>query len=466
MAHFQSTIIVHFQNVCQALHNVFFCCWHKSLFWIGLLLSFCWFAHSLRALIKFTHTHVAASHALWTPLPDWHCHLCTHSPLMFFSTNYARPTAVLLPGWNPPRVVFVKTVAIRAQIRNRNISLSFDWRDDSPQEIFNFQHNSLNYVQSSILIFGLFFKGLSYPFESPLRRACFDLENAFWFRTTFYLFQIFFGGRLLPLALYPFLLFFFGILHKCFLRFLFQAKSAPTFLKLIAPAFSMVLSRCVFFSTTAFHYQFFNGVRPCAVKMWLLHCWYKLTVRTSTPSSITIEANFESLKACHWSDCHSKIWAFVGCWSRLARNFFLLLHAHTPAFLQIPPWSLFFPDFESPHPHHQVPSHLPSEVCPCQPVSAFTFRIHDTPSIPFHGTVPSGFSVSPSDSNLPPLFLFLLSLRSTKLQRGLLLVLHLPRELRTGFFRITCHGRRARLNGHHVSSVIPMFDRTRSSQFS
>ena len=50
------------------------------------------------------------------------------------------------------------------------------------------------------------------------------------------------------------------------------------------------------------------------------------------------------------------------------------------------------------------------------------------------------------------------------LRRGLLLVLHLRRRLQAHLFHITCHGRRAGLNGPDVSSVIPMFHRSRSSK--
>ena len=59
---------------------------------------------------------------------------------------------------------------------------------------------------------------------------------------------------------------------------------------------------------------------------------------------------------------------------------------------------------------------------------------------------PSGFTETPSASF-----------------HGLLLVLHFSGRIRAHFFPATCHGRRAHLNGHIVSSVIPMLSRPRSS---
>ena len=83
--------------------------------------------------------------------------------------------------------------------------------------------------------------------------------------------------------------------------------------------------------------------------------------------------------------------------SRLAQNFFLLLHpcsssvylSHNLAFLRIPPDSHFpLLSSESPHPLHKVPFHLPfltslldsfflpCHFRPCMSSAAFTFRIH------------------------------------------------------------------------------------------
>ena len=49
-------------------------------------------------------------------------------------------------------------------------------------------------------------------------------------------------------------------------------------------------------------------------------------------------------------------------------------------------------------------------------------------------------------------------------RRGLLHVFHLPRRLRTHFFHIRCHERRARLKRKGVLSVRPMSYRSRPSQ--
>ena len=102
-----------------------------------------------------------------------------------------------------------------AQIRQSNTSLSSGWRDDTPQEICALKHDSLYNAQASRFILCHVFKDFTYSFESPFRRTYFNLEDAFVFlpisvclslistshhfggavcvRTTFYLFQKFFG---------------------------------------------------------------------------------------------------------------------------------------------------------------------------------------------------------------------------------------------------------------------------------
>ena len=98
----------------------------------------------------------------------------------------------------------------------------------------------------------------------------------------------------MPLALYPFLLFFFGILRKLFRFRSFKRKVLPHSLCLLVFLQHSPLSATM---RLLFHCQFFNGAKPCAVKLSLFHCWHKLTVRTSTPSSNTIEANCLNLRA-------------------------------------------------------------------------------------------------------------------------------------------------------------------------
>ena len=82
-----------------------------TIHWIGLSPSFCWFACSLSALIKFSHRPCGTACALntlaWTGTVA-----CLHhqqpvgrSPIMFFSTDCAPPAAMLLPSLNPPHVV-------------------------------------------------------------------------------------------------------------------------------------------------------------------------------------------------------------------------------------------------------------------------------------------------------------------------------------------------------------------------
>ena len=125
---------------------------------------------------------------------------------------------------------------MRAQIRHRGTSLFSGWR--GRKKFCALQHNSLYNAQAFRFMFYHLFKG-SYSFEGPFRHAYFNLEDSFVFlptsvfsrvvskshhsgsadciRTTFHLIQKFFGRRLfLPLALYPFLLFFLRFLKKLF----------------------------------------------------------------------------------------------------------------------------------------------------------------------------------------------------------------------------------------------------------
>ncbi len=171
-------------------------------------------------------------HAHWKPLPGWHWHRfvlpitgCALSIHIFL--HRLRATAVLLCNRNPPNIALQKkTVTMRASVRQSDTSLSSGWRDDSPQKICTLQHDSLYNAQASRFIFCNFFKSFAYSFEGAFRRAYFNLEDSFVFlpvsvfwrivskphhfgsavcvRPTFYLFQKFFGKRLLlPLALCP-----------------------------------------------------------------------------------------------------------------------------------------------------------------------------------------------------------------------------------------------------------------------
>ena len=145
------------------------------------------------------------------------------------------------------------------KIRDRDTSLSSRWRNDALQEICTLQHNSLHNAQASRFILCHFSKGFAYTFECPFRRAYFNLEDSlcippnlriFWascphllilggavcVRTIFHLFQKFFGKRLLlPLSLYPSLLFLLSNPLKNVLLSLFQERNTPTFLVETAP---------------------------------------------------------------------------------------------------------------------------------------------------------------------------------------------------------------------------------------
>ena len=84
------------------------------------------------------------------------------SPFMFFCTDCAPPTAVLPSSRYTPKVVLQKkTVAMLANVRQSDTSLSSGWRDDTSQEICALQHNSLY----DVLSFPLHFLPL---FQRPL----------------------------------------------------------------------------------------------------------------------------------------------------------------------------------------------------------------------------------------------------------------------------------------------------------
>ena len=145
--------------------------------------------------------------------------------------------------------------------------------------------------------------------------------------------------------------------------------------------------------------------------------------------------------------------------------------------LPIPPESLFFSDSEPRHTRPQVPSHLPSfpflfdSLFPSLPFSPAHvcggFRLQDSRSRFSPRSTDLWLQASPLDLPVPastPLFLSLLSVVHEASAVGPIYVFHLPRRFRAHFFHITCHGRRARLNGHGVSSVSPMSYRSRPSQ--
>ena len=145
-----------------------------------------------------------------------------------------------------------KTVAMWAQIRQSDTSLSSGWRDDTPQEIRALQHKSLCNVQASRFIFCHFFKGLAYSFEGPFRREYFHIEHSFIFLpiavfedniqiSSFWVCslcphyfllvpEILWQETLVTTALYPFAAFLFQHLFEISLRALLQERNTPTFL--------------------------------------------------------------------------------------------------------------------------------------------------------------------------------------------------------------------------------------------
>ena len=97
------------------------------MLWTGLSPSFCWLATSLSALIKF-FTQTLRYCMRFENLGLTGTFACLHHQLQCFF---------------PPNVVLQeKAVAMRAQIRQSNTSLSSGWRDDAPQVTCSFQHNS------------------------------------------------------------------------------------------------------------------------------------------------------------------------------------------------------------------------------------------------------------------------------------------------------------------------------------
>ena len=174
-------------------------------------------------------------------------------------------------------------------------------------------------VQASRFIFCHFFKSLAYSFEGPFRRAYFNFENYFcippnlrllkqnihissiwrvpvYVHTTFYLFQKFFGKRLLlPLALYPF-----GIPWFVSLS-LFQERNTPTTL-VYTGLFANILHRlprCAFFLHELIPLPLHQGCLSFCYQIFVCNTadTNKLAVSDSAPSSTTTEANCQKLRA-------------------------------------------------------------------------------------------------------------------------------------------------------------------------
>ena len=72
----------------------------------------------------------------------------------------------------------------------------------------------------------------------------------------------------------------------------------PTFLVCtgLSPCILHNLPRCALFSTTAFHCHFVNGVSPIATRILLSHYWHTLVMYDSSPSSLTTDANCQTLR--------------------------------------------------------------------------------------------------------------------------------------------------------------------------
>ena len=131
----------------QAHRNSFSASFTQACYKIGLSPSFCWFAKSLSALIKFSHTPSGIACAFLIPLSDWHCHpVCTtsnllgalhsqfspqfeHHKLQCFFFLLLSPFAV---DTHQMKSSSGKQLQHEQQIRKRDTSMSSGWRDDSP----------------------------------------------------------------------------------------------------------------------------------------------------------------------------------------------------------------------------------------------------------------------------------------------------------------------------------------------
>ena len=89
-------------------------------------------------------------------------------PVILFSTNCAPPLCVF-SGSDPPIAVFQKeTVAVQAQVRHCDTSLSSDGRDDTPQVVRTSEHDLLHSAHLFDLVLFYQVERLFYPVEGLL----------------------------------------------------------------------------------------------------------------------------------------------------------------------------------------------------------------------------------------------------------------------------------------------------------
>ena len=236
--HVQGTVIINLNKVSQALHNFFSASFTKACYntldWAITIFLLVHrkleridqvFTQTLRSRLRFKNLCLTG-----TDTCLYHQQPVGRSPIIFFSTDCAPPAAVLLSGRYTPNIILKKQLQCEHKYDRVappcDTSLPPDLRDETPQEICAPQHNSLYKAQPSRLVFCPFFKGFAYFFEGPFRRAYSSHSPFFNAKKPCFIIlgvqSMSLQHLMLPLALYPFLLFFLGILRKLLFLFLLQ----------------------------------------------------------------------------------------------------------------------------------------------------------------------------------------------------------------------------------------------------
>ena len=193
---------------------------------------FCWFASSLSALIKLSHSPNGAACALNTFAPLALTTSCTTTILLGALHSYRPPRA----AHHQLKCFFFSVVAVSVSRRYppnvvlQRETVAMDWRDDPPHEVSAFPQNFLHNVQTSDFILCHLLVSFANSFEGPLRRlsllpvpffrslpttilhckvaATHHFRTRGCIRTSLDLFQnLSEKGFLPPLTLYPFLFF-------------------------------------------------------------------------------------------------------------------------------------------------------------------------------------------------------------------------------------------------------------------
>ena len=166
----------------------------------------------------------------------------------YLSPQIAHHQFVVFPPRDPPNVVLQReTVAMWAQIRHCDSSLSSNWRDDAPQVVRAPEHDLLHNAHLFCLVLCYLFKGFFNSVKGPVRGFHLFSEGVF----------IFFPSEFLPaFLLQPAL----ETSLLCF--FLGQSIPTSTVHVVLFHIIFQILPRYSFFSTTCLHCTFVSGVSP------------------------------------------------------------------------------------------------------------------------------------------------------------------------------------------------------------